>query len=54
MINFTADDMTSKFEFFQKKKNNLYLTESMPTDWMHMLDKNWDERNIPYSEDYNL
>ena len=33
IINFTTDDMTSKFELFsKKKKNNLYLTVIMRTD----------------------
>ena len=38
IINFTTDDMTSKFEFFKEQKNALYLTESIRTDWLHMLD----------------
>ena len=40
IIHFTNDDITSKFEFFSKNKNNnLYLTESMWIDWPQMLDE---------------
>ena len=36
---FTINDMTSNFELFSKeKKNNIYLTEIMRSDWLHMLD----------------
>ena len=39
IINFTTDDMKSKFELFSKTKtNSLYLTESMQTYWIQMLD----------------
>ena len=39
IINFIPDDITSGFELFSKKKmNNIYLTEIMITDWIHMLD----------------
>ena len=38
--NFTTYDMTYTFELFSKKKMNyLYLTESMQTYWLHMLDE---------------
>ena len=29
--------------------NNLYLTEIMLTDWLQMLDDQWDEKDTPYS-----
>ena len=39
VINFTTDDMTSKFEAFKKNKmDGIYLTEIMKTDWLHILD----------------
>ena len=39
VINFTTDDITSKFEAFSKNKmDELYLTEGTQTEWMHMLD----------------
>ena len=39
IINFKMDDMTPKFGLFSKNKiNNLYLTETMVTYWLHMLD----------------
>ena len=44
--------MTYKFEFFSKKQmTNIYLTESMRSDWLHMLDDYWDEKYTPYSDD---
>ena len=47
--------MTSKFELFSTgKMNNLYITESMQTNWMHMLDDYRDEKDTPYSDDYDL
>ena len=47
--------MTSKFELFSKNKmNNLYLTESMQTDWLHMLDEYWDKKDTPCSDDFYL
>ena len=50
IINFTTDNMTSKFELFSNNKiNALYLNERMKTDWLNVLDKYWDERNRPYS-----
>ena len=49
IINFTTDDMTSKFELFSDNKmNNIYLTEIMQTDWLYILDRNWDEKDTPY------
>ena len=37
---FTTDDITSKFELFSKNKmNDLYLTESMHIDGLHILDE---------------
>ena len=48
VINFKTDDMTSKFELFSKKMNNIYLTESMQTYWLQMLDEYWDEKDTPY------
>ena len=47
--------MTSKFEFFSKKKMNaLYITEIMQTDWLHMLYGYWEERYTPYSFDLDF
>ena len=34
--------------------NNLYLTKSMRTDWLHMLDEYWDEKDTPYSDDFDF
>ena len=34
--------------------NNIYLTESIQTDWLHMFDKYWYERNTPYSDDFEF
>ena len=49
IINFTTDDMTSKFELFSNHKmNNIYLTESMQTDWLYILYRYWDEKDTPY------
>ena len=48
IINFTIDDMTSKFELFSRNKiNNLYQTESVLKAWMQLLDKYWNERDRP-------
>ena len=45
--------MTTKFELFSKNKiNNIYLTESMRKDWLHMLYDYWDEKDTPYPDDY--
>ena len=52
IINFTTDDMTSKFELFSNNKmNNQYLTEIMRTNWLQILDEYWDEKYTPYSYD---
>ena len=51
IINFTTDDMISKFELFPKNKmNNIYLAEIMGTDWLQMLDEYRDEKGTPYSD----
>ena len=50
-MNFTTDDMTSKFGLFSE--NNMiaiYLTESMKTDWLQILDEQWEELDTPYSD----
>ena len=40
--NFTTYDMASNSEFLSKKTMDaLYLTESMRTYWLHMLDEYW-------------
>ena len=50
IINFTTEDMTSKFELFSKNKMYaLYLTETMRTEWLQALDQYWDEEDTPYS-----
>ena len=55
MINFTTDDMTSKFGLFSKNKMNyLYIPESMETDWPQMLYEHWDERYTPYSDAFEF
>ena len=47
--------MTSKFEqFSQKKMNNIYLTEIIRTYWLQMLDEYFDEKDTPYSDDFDL
>ena len=47
--------MTFKFDSFSRKQiNNLYLTESILTDWLQMLYKYWDEKYTPYSDDFGL
>ena len=46
IINFTTDDMTSKFELFSENKiNNLHQTEIIRTDWLQILDEYWDEKD---------
>ena len=47
IINFTTNDMKSKFDYFKEKMNNLYLTEIMQTDWLQMLYEYWDEKYTP-------
>ena len=50
---FTTDDMTFNFELFSKIKiNALYITESMRTYWLYILDEYWEEKDTPYSEDF--
>ena len=50
VINFTSDDMTSKFEYFTKYMLYiLYSTENMRTEWLQMLHEYWDEGDKPYS-----
>ena len=34
--------------------NDIYLTESMQTDWLQMLDEYWDEKDTPYSDDIDF
>ena len=53
IVNFTTDDMTSKSELFSKNKiYNLYLSESMRTYWLQVLDDSWDGKDASYSDDY--
>ena len=55
IVNFTIDDMTSKFDLFPKNKmKNLYLTEIMQIYWMQMLDEYWDEKDTLYSNDFDF
>ena len=44
--------MTSNFELFQRKKNDLYLTEIIRTYWIHILDEYRDEKYTPYSDGF--
>ena len=47
--------MTSKFELLlNNEMNDIYITESMQTYWLHMLDAYREERDKPYSDDFNL
>ena len=48
--------MTShpSLNFSKRKMNNLYLTESMRTYWLHMSYEYWDERDTPYSDDFEF
>ena len=34
--------------------NNLYLTESVHTYWLQMVDEYWDEKDTPYSDYFGL
>ena len=55
VINFTTDDVISKFELFSKNMmNNIYITESMRKYWMHILDEYLDEEDTPYSDGFNF
>ena len=48
IINFTTDEMTSKFGAFSKNKMDaLYLTESMITERLKSLDEYWNEVDEP-------
>ena len=50
VINFTNDDMISKFQTFKNQKlDTFYLTESMRIQQLQMTDKYWDELNTLYS-----
>ena len=50
VINFTPDDMRSKFEAFSKNNMDaLYITESMQKEWFQIMDEYWDEVNKKYS-----
>ena len=54
-MNFTTDDMTSKFGFFSEKKMiDIYLTESMKTYWQQMLYEQWEEIDTPYSDGFGF
>ena len=55
IINFTTDNMISKFGFFSRSKiNHLYLNGSMKIDWLQMLYDYWDEKDIVYSDYYDF
>ena len=34
--------------------NNIYLTEIIRTYWLQMLDEYLDEKDTPYSDDFDL
>ena len=54
-MNYTSDDMTSKLGLFSEKQMiALYLTESMKTDWLQMLDEKWEKIDTPYSDDFGF
>ena len=55
VINFTTDDMISKFETFKKNKmDELYFYEIMRTEWLQMIYEFWYEGDTPYSGDFDL
>ena len=54
IINFTTDDMTSRFDFSKSKMDSLYITESMKTYWLQILDEYWDEGDTPHSGDFGF
>ena len=55
IMNFTTDDMTSKFGLFSENKIiALYLTESMKTRWPRILDEHWKEIDAPYSDGFGF
>ena len=46
VINFTTDNITSKFKVVSENKMDaLYLTEIMKIEWLQVIDKYWDEGN---------
>ena len=50
---FTSDDIISKPEVFTKYKLYIsYLTKTMRTEWIKMLEKYWDGGDKPYSSSY--
>ena len=54
-MNFTTDDMTSKFGLFSEKKTiAIYLTKSMKTDWLQMLDEQWEKIDTISSDDFGF
>ena len=51
IINFTTDDMISRFDYFEKNKMNaLYLNKIMRKEWLQMLDEFWYKRDTNYSD----
>ena len=55
VTNFTTDDMISKFEAFTNHKlNPFYLTDSMRTEWLQILDEYWDEERTHFSSSFGL
>ena len=55
IINFTTYEMTSNFEAFSKNKMVVpYITESMWTDWLQMLDEYREKVDTSYSSDFDL
>ena len=55
IINFKADDMTYRLDFFSKNKiNHLYINEILRTDFPQMLDEYWDERDTPISDGFDF
>ena len=55
IINIKNEYISTKFDFFSEKKMDaLYLTESMLTEWLHMLDAYCDEKDTSYSDDFGF
>ena len=55
IIDFTTDDMITKFGLFLENKTNaLYITEIIQTYWIHMLDEYLEEEDTAYSYDFNF
>ena len=49
VINFTYDEIISKFEVFTKNTlDKLYQTKIKRTEWLQMLDEYWDEGYTSY------